>query len=704
MAKTINKDIRLRIYLLFAIIFIAAIAIAARIIQIQFVQGDKWRAKSEQQSYKYFEVKAVRGNIYSDNYSLLATSVPIYDVHWDARVVKKHLKNDQFYAEIDLLAIEYSKLFPDESVLAFTSRMKRAYENERGYYLVRKRISYSQLKSLKKFPIFKYSQYKGGLILDKSDTRKRPYKLLAKRTIGNYNSVKKAYIVGLEGAYDDTLKGDDGVRIKQKTSGGWRPMYLFDETIKEPVDGIDVVTTLDINLQDVAENSLYRELVKNQADWGCAILMEVKTGKIKAIANLKADTATNTYYEGFNYAIGTAMEPGSTFKLASMMAALEAKKVKPDDIIQTGDGSYTYYGKTIHDSHRGGYGDITATQVLEKSSNVGMFMISLNAFESEPAKFTNAIHAMGLNNPLGIEIKGEAKPYIKTPKDKTWSKLSLPWMSIGYELSMTPMQVLTFYNAVANDGVMVKPIFVNEFRKTGLVVKTFEPQVLNPKISSKSTIDAVQKMLEGVVQNGTAQKLKNSPYPIAGKTGTAQIYNKRYNKRNYQASFVGYFPADNPKYSCIVVVNNPNRGLYYASLVAVPVFKDIADKIYATDLNIQIHNEEDTILQTPNSKVGTYNDISGLYKSLGFEITSEMNDASYISGYGSQDSVSFYKRNLQYDLMPNVKYMSAKDAIYILEEMGLKVEIVGVGKVVEQSIAAGSRIRKGQIAKIKLRF
>ncbi|OYT10639.1 MAG: hypothetical protein B6I18_08040 [Bacteroidetes bacterium 4572_112] len=509
--------------------------------------------------------------------------------------------------------------------------------------------------------------------------------------------------LGLEGAFDDKLKGTDGIRLKQKTSGGWRPTYEFNETLKEPVDGLDIITTIDVNLQDVAETSLYAELMKHKADWGCVILMEVKTGRIKAIANLKHDTANNTYYEGFNYAIGTAMEPGSTFKLATMIVALENNIVKPDEIIETGNGAYTYYDKTIHDSH--GYGSITVSQVLEKSSNVGIFKIALKGFENNPQTFIDGIYSMNLNQPIGLQIKGEAIPYIKTTTDKSWSKLSLPWMSIGYELQLTPMQVLNFYNAVANNGVMVKPSFVKEIQKTGKAKEVFETEIINPQICSKETIGKVQKMLEGVVQNGTAKYLNKSPYPIAGKTGTAQIYSRTsYNKRNYQASFVGYFPADNPKYSCIVVVNNPSRGSYYASTVAVPVFKEIADKIYANDLNIQAHSIQDTIFIAPNSKVGANKDIAGIYKYLGFEVKNTTIESSYIAGYSSNDTIKLHKRKLIHNKMPNVKYMTAQDAIFLIEELGLTAKISGSGRVVSQSIQRGSRINGGEIVNLTLRY
>jgi cell division protein FtsI (penicillin-binding protein 3) len=700
MADQLRKDIRLRIYLLYFIMLLAAVAILVRIFQIQFIQGEHWKAKSKEQSYKFFDVVAIRGNIYSDNHSLLATSVPIYEVYWDSKVIEK----SELYRLVDSMAIGFNAIYPDESVKSFKKRILKAHDKKRRYYKIRGKVSYSELKKLQEISVFNLGQYKGGLIAEKFDYRKRPYNTLAKRTIGNYNTFTKSYQVGLEGAYDTYLKGIDGVRMKQKTSGGWRPMYLFDETIKEPVNGIDVISTIDIELQDVAESSLYRELVKHKADWGCAILMEVATGQIKAIANLKADTSNKTYIESFNYAIGNATEPGSTFKLATMLVALNDDKVKPTDIIHTGNGEYTYHGKTIHDSHDGGFGDLSVSEVIQHSSNVGFFKIVLGGYEKTPADFIDGIYKLGIHKPLQLDIKGEAKPYIKNPEDKTWSRMSLPWMSIGYELRMTPLQILTLYNAVANDGVMVKPQFVKELRNIGLIQKHFKTEVLNPSIANPQTIKSVQRMLELVIQDGTGTGLKDSPFPIAGKTGTAQIYQSSYNKRNYQASFVGYFPADKPKYSCIVVVNNPKSGQYYASLVAVPVFKDIANKVYATDLSIQSHELKDSVLQAPPSKLGIYEDIKTFYDAYHFAINGTAHESSFIMAVPTNDSLNLQTRKTALGLMPNVMMMTAKDAICLLEEMGLYVEIEGAGKVVEQNIAAGTKIKKGMQAKLKLRF
>jgi cell division protein FtsI (penicillin-binding protein 3) len=431
--------------------------------------------------------------------------------------------------------------------------------------------------------------------------------------------------------------------------------------------------------------------------------MEVKTGQIKAIANLKRDTATGNYYESYNYAIGRPVEPGSTFKLASLMVALEDKKVKLEDIVHTGDGEMTYRDRKMTDSHEGGFGDLSVKGVLEHSSNVGVFKIILKAYESDPQKFIDGIYRMGLQNKLGLQIKGEGQPYIKNPSDKTWSGVSLPWMSIGYEMSLTPLQMLTFYNAVANDGVMVKPSFVNQISRTGTVIEQFETEVINPRIASPEVIKMAQEMLEGVVQEGTATMLKSSPYRIAGKTGTAQTnYSQRQNRRRYRASFAGYFPADNPRYSIIVVVENPKDGIYYASQITVPVFKDIADRIYAHALDIQQADKVFEGFSAPESLYGEQDDIRSIYTLFGYQTSTPNPEAQWAAAVTRNDNVGLYVRNYQKGILPNLKGMTARDVVYFLEGIGYHVQIKGIGKVISQSIPAGTRVVEGAQIKIEL--
>ena len=688
-----KKDILWRIYIMYLVIVLMAGAILVRIFTIQYIEDDKWEAMSREQSIKEQKIASNRGNIYSTNNNLLATSIPLFNLYWDSKVVP----TDSFYNNLDELARLFTGLYPDENIRSFKLRMKTAFRNGKRYYRIRNKVEYAELKKIKTMPIFNMGKYRGGLIVEKYSRRKRPYKMLAKRTIGIYNSYKKKYDVGLEGAYNSYLRGEDGVRLVQKTSGGWRTLNIYDETLKDPKNGLDIITSIDINIQDVAENSLYRELKKHGANWGCAILMEVKTGEIKAIVNLNHDTTHNTYYEGYNHAIGTAVTPGSTFKLASLIVALKDKKVKLTDIVHTGNGVISYYGSKMYDSHHGGYGDLSVKGVFEHSSNVGVFKIVLDNYEQTPQKFIDGLYSLGINQPLGIEIKGEKAPFIKDTHYKDWSKLSLPWMAVGYELTMTPLQTLTLYNAVANGGTMVKPQFVKEIRNTNQVIDKFEPVVLNPQIAPENVIKDAQAMCEGVVTDGTATLLRNSPYPVAGKTGTAQIYTKgTYNNNSYIASFVGYFPADNPKYSCMVVIYNPRKGIYYASQVAVPVFKDIADKIYATELDIQRDDAPDNTYAIPSSKVGFCDDIAGIYEDLGYKDNRFADlDGKWIYGYGQDSSMAIRERVIKEALVPNVKGMNVRDAVFLLEQMGLRVNFMGSGKVRAQSVPPNSKVIKG---------
>lgn len=688
-----KKDIVWRIYIMYMAIALMAAAIIGRIVYIQTVEDKKWEAMAKEQSIRQQTISSARGNIYSSDMSLLSTSIPMFNLYWDSKVVSQ----DSFFEYINDLSIEYNKLFPAETASSFKNRMKNAYSNGKRFYLIRKRVEYSQLKKIEKMPIFRMGKYRGGLIIEQYEQRKRPYKMLAQRTIGIYNTYLKKYDVGLEGAYNNYLEGEDGIRLVQKTSGGWRTLNIIDENIKDPKNGRDIITTIDINIQDVAENSLYKELSRHTADWGCAVLMEVKTGEIKAIVNLTRDTANNTYHESYNYAIGASMTPGSTFKLASLLVALKDKKTKLDEVISTGKGVISYYGSRMSDSHDGGFGDLTVKEVFEHSSNVGIFKIILSAYESNPSKFIDGLYELGINKPLGIEIKGEKTPFIKDTKHKNWSKLSLPWMSIGYELTMTPLQILTLYNAVANNGTSVKPSFVKEIREVNKVVKAYKPVILKDKIADQEVIDAARSMMEGVVENGTGSLLKSSPYKVAGKTGTAQIYTGgTYRNNNYIASFVGYFPADKPRYSCIVVVYNPRKGIYYASQVAVPVFKDIADKIYATELDIQKNELPWKIAGMPNSKVGFGSDIKLVMNNLGYQNEYlDQNEDKWLYCYQSDSTLTVRQREIQTDFVPNVKGMNVRDAIFLLEQVGLNVSFIGQGKVVEQSILPQTKINKG---------
>ena len=699
--KNIKTDILWRVYLVYLMMFIFGLAIIVKVAYIQLAEGKELREMAKKQSLKYFNVESVRGNICASDGSLLATSVPIFDIRMD--VASTLISDAYFQNHIDALSRELAGLFGDKSKKTYKNNLLRERRKGNRYYLVKRNVTYEQLKKLRNFSIFERGKYKGGLIIIPKTRRQKPFGLLAQRTIGYVKSDEDLF-VGVEGAYNEYLAGKDGTQLRRRINNGdWVP--VFDENEVEPENGKDVITTIDLNVQDVAESSLYNHLIEHQADWGCAVLMEVETGEIKAIANLTKDKKTNTYKEIYNHAVGTSIEPGSTFKLASMIALFEEGIDQLEDTISIGNGYTVYHGLTIQDVHGIRDGRVSIKEIFVKSSNVGVSRLVYNTFSSQPQKYIDRLYKMSIQNRNEITIPGEGAPFIKDTKNSTWSKVSLPFMSIGYELQMTPLQLLTFYNAVANNGKMVKPIFVKEINQAGKTIENFETEVINKAICSQASIEKAHIILEGVVETGTAQSLNKSVYKIAGKTGTAQIAgNSGYNKRDYNASFVGYFPADNPKYSCIVVVSRPSTGKYYASSVAVPVFKEIADKVYATNLEIHQHKEiEPDSPAYPVYATGYQEELEQIYETLNIPLDSMSTNAEWAIALKADSAVRLDARIIKEGMVPNVKGMGAKDAIYILENLGLKVRLSGRGFVRQQSLSPGSRVKRGNQIILTLR-
>ncbi|TLX77450.1 PASTA domain-containing protein [Labilibacter sediminis] len=700
---TIKRDITWRVGVIYLALVVLAVVVFGKVVYLQVVEGEEWRSKEAKLTSKEREIEANRGNILASDGRKLACSVPSYRLYMD--LMAHGLKDEIFNANVDSLGICLSKFFKDKSASAYKRSLVDARQKGKRYYRIhRRRISYTELKEVKKFPIFRLGKNVGGFIPEQIDQRKQPFGILASRTIGKlYEEKEKGGMVGLERAYNEVLKGKNGVNTFTRISGRWVP-----EEVMPPKNGNDILTSLDIEIQDVAESSLRQQLIKHNAHHGIAILMEVQTGEIKAIANLHRRSAGVYIEDYFNYAIGEASEPGSVFKLASVMVALEDGMINLDDSIETGNGVCKFYDRTMRDSHLGGYGIITHRQVFEKSSNVGISKMVVEHYKSNPKKFVDRLYSMGLNKKNGLEIKGEDDPMIKYPNSKSWSGVTLPWMSIGYEVKMTPLQTLTFYNAVANNGKTMKPFFVKGVYRHGELVESYEPKVLNPSICSLSTIDKVHELLVGVVENGTAKNIKNSNYKIAGKTGTAQIAKGKdgYKKGGveYQASFVGYFPADRPKYSCIVVVNGPSNNVYYGNLVAGTVFKDIADRVYASgfDMLKERVKENPTSGVMPYSKGGTKEDLATVFEKLQVTVDGQEVESNWISTTAQEHKVNFKRKSFAEGLVPSVRGLGAKDAVCLLENMGLKVIVSGRGKVVQQSIAAGSRIKSGTRIIIKL--
>ncbi len=680
----IKKSILVRVRVAFLCVMVFAVCVAAKIGHIQFVEGDKWEKMSEEINFDYKKVKATRGNIYSDNGSLLATSLPFYKVAIDPTLAKPEV----FKNGIDSLSLLLARYYRDKSPAEYKQMLKDARASGRQYIVInRKQINYQTKKEMMSWPIFREGRYRGGVIFEKIDVRYRPFSNLSRRTVGFVNEDGKG--AGLEYSFDNVLGGQDGEALFQKIAGStWKP--VFDGNGVKAINGLDIHTTLDINLQDVAETSLYNAMKRHNADEGTVVVMEVKTGHIKAISNLSSD-GHGEFFEKFNHAVGGSIEPGSTFKLVTMMALLEETNMELSDTINTGNGEYTFYNRKVKDHHEGGYGKITVQQAFELSSNVAMAKLTDKHFGTRPSRFLEYVDKLKLSKPLGLQINGEAYPKITRPSDKDWSGLTLPWMAY------TPLQTLTLYNAVANDGKMIKPVFVTSVSKADRIKNDFETEALTGKICSNKTLNQLRLLLEGVVENGTAKNLKNTHYRIAGKTGTAQILeNGRYEKR-YITSFVGYFPAHDPKYSAIVLIKNP-RGFYqYGNNVAGPVFKDIADNIYARDINLHAAMEKKKILEAgvfPTIRAGKQDELTMLSNELGVSNHSTTEE-EWIKASISGNAVVWKKNAVVKDQVPDVMGMTYRDAIYLLEKSGLRVSFEGRGRVTKQSIVPGAKISKG---------
>ncbi|MDI5893567.1 penicillin-binding protein [Flavobacterium algoritolerans] len=663
-----DKYISYRIYLVAFAILLMAIAIAVKLTNIQWVEGDYYRKLAKERTVKNFVIPANKGNIYSADGSLLATSIPNYEIRFDAVAPKVEAFEKNVKSLSDSLASVLGK--PSNF---FENELRKARANKNRYYLVARKLSYTQYSKIKSFPLFNLGAYKGGIIIEQETVREHPIGKIAERTIG-YDRIDESgqlKRVGIEGAFGKYLNGKDGKILKQKIAKGqWKPIRDVNEV--DPQDGYDVISTIDVYIQDIAHHALLKQLEEYGAEHGCVVVMETKTGQVKAISNLGRDEKSGNYYETINYAVAESHEPGSTFKLVDMIALLDDNKVDTSKVYDSRGGVITYRGDKVRDSHEGGYGKISLGKGFEVSSNTILVQAVVENYKNNPQQFIDRINKMGLNKPLGLPFQGEGKPIVHQTSDKNWNPNILPWMAFGYSVAMTPLQTLTLYNAVANNGEMVKPQFVSEIKEWNKTIKKYDKQIINPKICSDVTIKKLKALLSNVVKRGTGAKLYSKDFSMAGKTGTAQAnYGKNGgNDKHYISSFVGFFPAEHPKYSCIVVVHAPNTSMnnYYGADVAGPVFKRIAQKIF-TD--------------APST-----NEIKNLNRKIAIQ---ENNYDSY-----------FVKSEKKLQLIPNVKGMSGMDAVALLENLGVKVKAVGVGKVKKQSLAAGQNIVKNTTILLEL--
>ena len=700
----VRDEIVWRSGIVYFAIAVLAIILLVRVIILQYIEKDKWMAMAEKFVFRTDVVPAIRGDILDDNGRLLASSVPYYSIYMDTR--SSGMSPEIWSNGLGGLASGLEQLVGERSAAAWKTELINARKQGDRYFLIKRRVDFETLKRLKELPIFNEGQYKGGMVAQAENKRILPNNDLAARTIGYLNQGTEGTEVGIEGAFDENLAGKSGLMVKQRLTGGdWIPVDNFNSV--ETKDGDDVITTINIDLQDVASTALLNQLKKNNAHHGCVVLMEVATGDVKAIANLELGD-DGDYHETYNYAIAESTEPGSTFKLASLMAAIEDGVIDTGDVVDTGNGTVKFYNKVIRDTKEEGYGKLTVKQVFEKSSNVGTSMLIYSHYKDNPKAFVNRLYAMKLNQKLNLQIKGEGEPIIRYPGDKLWSGLSLPMMSHGYEVQLTPLQILTFYNAVANDGRMMRPRFVTEIRRSGNILKSFDTEVILNSIASRSTIRKAKKMMEGVVEHGTATNLKDTDYKIAGKTGTAQIARAKYGYRSgdrisYQASFCGYFPADNPIYSCIVVVNAPSNAVYYGNLVAGPVFKEISDKVFSTRFfkELVADNIKDKTPTAPDAGNGYRDDINSVFRNLGIKYKRSVDD-DWVATRESGDTIRLVAVTPQQGQVPDVRGMTLRDAMYLLENSGLRVKFNGKGRVRKQDPEHGAKIYEGSVVSLDL--
>ena len=688
-----NKESLIRLYSVYFLVLFMGLGIVVQIFYLQIFKGEQLKSDANKQIFISKKVLAPRGNIYASNEqkTSLALSVPRYKVFVDLLTIREQDFTDNISDLSDSLSVLIDRKTSNE--------WKLELENQRldsnRYFFIARGLRNDQIERLRKFPIFNLGKYRGGCIIIKSNQRVKPYGMLANRTVGYAleNDGKKSILVGIEGAFNEYLKGQNGQMLMEKIRGNeWKP--VDDELSIEPVPGSDVYTSIDVNIQDVAESALLKQLREQKAQKGCAVLMEVKTGFVKAIANLSFDPKTETYFEAQNHAVGLASEPGSTFKLASLLVALEQGKVEITDSIDM-TGRYEFYDNYLTDGGKI-YGRNTIKDAFEKSSNV-ISQIIYDNYKKEPQEFIDGLKEIGIHQKLGLSILGEGVPLIKESSDPTFTGITLPWMSIGYELKMTPLQTLALYNAVANEGTLLQPQFVKCIKKGSEIQKEYKPRILNVSICSKATLRDLKLMLEGVVERGTAKNIKARGFSIAGKTGTSKIAqgSKGYGNK-YQASFCGYFPSKDPVYSCIVVVQGPTKNIF-GSVVSGTVFKEIADKVYAQEFQKENVVLKDTLNRYPYSRSGDKMSFLVASENMRIPVEDLSNKSNeWISTRTGKDAIKIIHKKMQKGLVPNVVGMGLIDATYMLEKYGLFVQPVGSGIVREQSIKAGLRINKGQ--------
>lgn len=711
-----RTDTLWKTYVVYFLVLIFGLAIIVKIIVMQTRDNEELLKLAEKREYRVDTLEASRGNIISADGQLMATSIPRYDVFFDYKAV-----DSAFFAQnIDSLCRQMARLFPKRNAMQWKAFFQEGKARKNRHYKIALNITQAELREMQQFVIFNRGIYKGGIIIDKKVKREHPYKDLAGLMLGMANE-KKGYYFGLEGAYNDYLKGQNGQQLVRRIHhGGWIPVDSDDNT--DARNGDDVITTFDIKLQDIVESALNNTLTVNKAEQGCAILMDVETGYVKALANLSLNRETGKYEEKYNVALAERYEPGSVFKIASMVVLLNHnEKMSLDDKVNIGTGPIKFSNRVMRDDHTFADGGIcTVQEVIEQSSNKGTAVLVTKNFAAHPEKYVDGLYALNLNKKIGTGITGEAQPVIKHPTDKDrkgnklWSNVSLPWMSIGYEVNVTPMQLLMLYNAIANGGRMMKPQFVSEIRRGDQTIVKYDPVAVNERIASPESIKKLQTMLEGVALRGTARKqFENCIVGVAGKTGTAQYYDKDQGysyhepgigRKLYNTTFVGYFPADKPRYSCIVMVSRARGAKWAAGGVSAPGFREIAEKVYAMRIGTL---EDDTLTLQEDEQWGPvlarYDKETSYLNSISKSFSDFAISGDWVTVESSENGqITVREAQLADRIVPNVVGMDITDAVYLLENMGVRTEFAGRGTVKEQSLQPGDTITTNSMIHLKL--
>ena len=699
----VKRDILWRVYLIYILIALVCVAILGKAFYIQQIQGSYWRGLSDSLHQRIISIPAARGTIYSEDGQMLSTNMPQFDILIDFRVEPLHEKKGKLFREnIDSLSIALADLFKDQSSEKYKEDLTKAYEASEPNYEFKKKIDYRQYLSISKFPLFRLGRYKSGMIAVEKNTRLNPYENVGYRTIGLARDENK---VGLESSYDTVLAGQNGRQLVRAIAGGVTVPVQEGEFEVAPETGKDIVSNIDVFIQEVTENALKKMMIANAAQTGVAMVMEVKTGKIKAIANL-GKVAEGKYMEDLNYATRVT-EPGSTFKLVTLLTALE-NGATLDSKINLEGGAWSYGGRAVKDAEQHGMHETTVLHAFEESSNVGMAKLAVNYFVPNPSVYYKQLSKLRLDSTSGIDLQGEGRPQITRPGDKVWAATTLPWMGFGYAVAIAPVQTLTLYNSIANNGVMMRPYLVNAIKEEGKIIKTITPKAYPWTVASPNTIKSLHTALEGVCINGTAKKLfVNSLYKVAGKTGTALVANgtKGYAESIFQSSFVGYFPAENPQYTiAVIIINHPHAANHFGASVAGPVWKEIADRLYST--YIQNKMEVATNFHLKDSQLFNYSLSKINLKTISQHLAIPFKDSTvgkdWVQVQGMGSNIKANAQILSDSTMPNITGMKLQDALWICEKKGLQVKCVGKGKVVSQSIAQGQTIIKGQQIQIQL--